>query len=113
MPVYEYECRRCGARNEFVESLGSGRIVAKKCKECGSTRLRKIISRAIYHPEVTLEDLGINVVRRPQYPQPQGPPGGKCPYCDTEADADADGSQSGPEGPPGPPGSKPESQKKS
>ncbi len=93
MPVYEYECRKCGTRNEFIEQLGAGRIVAKKCSNCGSLRLKKIISRAMYHPEVTLEDLGINVVRRPQTatPQPQGPPGGKCPYCDTEP-ATGDGS---------------------
>ena len=100
MPVYEYECRVCGARNEFIEQLGAGRIVAKKCSQCGGTRLKKIISRAMYHPEVTLEDLGIKVSRRPSPPAgavPQGPPGGKCPYCDPEPVADQ---QSGPPGPP-------------
>jgi len=94
MPIYEYECRKCGARNEFIEHLGVGRIVAKKCSICGSTRLKKLVSRAVYHPEVSLEDLGINVVRRPQpaTPFPQGPPGGKCPYCDTEPAASSDNS---------------------
>ena len=87
MPVYEYECRICGTRNEFIESLGAGRIVVKKCVKCGSGRLKKIVSRAIYHPEVTLEDLGVKVQYRPQseMPAPQGPPGGKCPYCDSAA----------------------------
>lgn len=88
MPIYEYECKKCGARNEFVESLGAGRIVARKCSQCGSTKLKKLISRAVYHPEVTLEDLGVKVVRQPAMPQSavpqQGPPGGKCPYCDPE-----------------------------
>ena len=75
--------------------------------------MKKIISRAIYHPEVTLEDLGINVVRQPQYPtpQPQGPPDGKCPYCDAEADT-ADTTQPGPGGPPGPPDAKQKSHRK-
>jgi len=87
MPIYEYTCRKCGARNEFVESLGRGRIAAKKCKECGSPRLAKAVSRFVYHPEVTLEDLGVKVVNRPAAPmpagmeQPQGPPPGGCPYC--------------------------------
>ncbi|MFA6450408.1 MAG: FmdB family zinc ribbon protein [bacterium] len=87
MPVYEYECKKCGTRNEFIESLGSGRIVVRKCSNCGSGRLKKIISRAVFHPEVTLEDLGVKVQYQKQAPMPaapQGPPGGKCPYCDTD-----------------------------
>jgi putative FmdB family regulatory protein len=86
MPVYEYECKKCGTRNEFIESLGAGRIVIKKCSNCGSGRLKKIVSRAVYHKEVTLEDLGVKVQyqQQPATPSmPQGPPGGKCPYCDT------------------------------
>jgi putative FmdB family regulatory protein len=94
MPVYEYECQQCGELNAFVEELGSGRIVARRCRKCGARKLRKVISKTVYHPEVTLEDLGINVVRRPaaqmpQAPQPQGPPGGKCPYCDAAAENDS------------------------
>lgn len=87
MPIYEYVCRKCGARNEFVESLGSGRIVSKKCKSCGSGRLKKAVSSFVYNPEVTLEDLGVNVVHTPAAPQPetpQGPPPGGCPYCGSE-----------------------------
>jgi putative FmdB family regulatory protein len=90
MPVYEYECLKCGEKNEFVEALGAGRIVARKCRKCGGANLKKIVSRAVFHPEVTLEDLGVKVVRRPasSMPAPQGPPGGKCPYCDsTPADS--------------------------
>ncbi len=90
MPIYEYECRKCGARNEFVETLGAGRILAKKCSACGCTRLKKIVSKAVYHPEVTLEDLGVNIQRSPA-PQhaPQHAPepvDGKCPYCGSELD---------------------------
>lgn len=98
MPVYEYECVKCGARNEFVEFLGSGRIVARKCRECGSARLRKLASRAVFHPEVTLEDLGVNVIRQPAPPAgsvPQGPPGGKCPYCDPDPEPSAPGGAGG------------------
>lgn len=102
MPVYEYECLKCGARTEFVEALGAGRIVARKCRECGGTRLKKIVSKAVFHPEVSLEDLGIKVVRRPAPPPgvPQGPPGGKCPYCDTDADTAATGPDKQQSGPP-------------
>jgi putative FmdB family regulatory protein len=87
MPIYEYICVKCGARNEFVESLGRGRITAKKCVECGSARLKKAVSKFAYHPEVTLEDLGVPIINRPAAPmpggmeQPQGPPPGECPYC--------------------------------
>ncbi|HOX28852.1 MAG TPA: zinc ribbon domain-containing protein [bacterium] len=89
MPVYEYECAQCGARSEIVEQLGAGRIPVRKCGVCGGTRLKKMASKIIYHPEVTLEDLGVNVIRQPA-PSPQcegtviGPPGGKCPYCDSD-----------------------------
>ncbi len=96
MPIYEYVCRKCGAKNEFVESLGSGRIVAKKCKSCGSGRLKKTVSSFVYNPEVTLEDLGVNVIHTPAAPQseaPQGPPPGGCPYCDSDSDTSNDGNQ--------------------
>jgi len=86
MPVYEYVCRKCGAKNEFIEHLGGGRIVARKCRQCGSPRLRKTVSSFSYHPEVTLEDLGVNVVHQPAPAVPQGPPPGGCPYCGQDED---------------------------
>lgn len=97
MPVYEYECVKCGAKNEFVESLGSGRVVGRKCSACGSLRLKKIASSFAFHKEVTLEDLGVKVNYQPMAPgttgenqMPQGPPPGGCPYCDGGAVSDTD-----------------------
>lgn len=91
MPIYEYICKQCGTKNEFVENLGPGRIVSKKCRNCGGVRLKKTVSSFVYTPEVSLEDLGVKIVRQPPAPQPgganmevprmDGPPPGGCPYC--------------------------------
>lgn len=105
MPVYEYECVKCGAKNEFVESLGTGRVVNRKCSSCGSPRLKKIASSFAYHKEVTLEDLGVKVNYRPSpggdggEEAPQGPPPGGCPYCNADDASDGAGStgNNGPE----------------
>ncbi|MFH1539272.1 MAG: zinc ribbon domain-containing protein [bacterium] len=78
MPVYEYACKACGETSEFVESP-SAPMPVKKCKKCGGVRLKRVVSGFSYHPEVTLEDLGVKVV--PRYDnRPQGPPPGGCPY---------------------------------
>lgn len=37
MPIYEFECERCGAR--FEELVRAGVEIA--CKECGSARTRR------------------------------------------------------------------------
>ncbi len=48
MPIYEYECRKCGAT--------SGLLIMKKedeekvaCLGCGSKKMSKVISRVTYH----------------------------------------------------------------
>jgi putative FmdB family regulatory protein len=44
MPVYEFVCNACGASvSVFVRSMSS--TVAGKCDRCGSTDLRRLISR--------------------------------------------------------------------
>ncbi|MEW5947267.1 MAG: zinc ribbon domain-containing protein [bacterium] len=78
MPVYEYECRKCGERHEFLESPGSPMPV-KKCRKCGGVRFKRAVSGFTYNPPVTLEDLGVKVVPRYDY-RPKGPPPGGCPY---------------------------------
>lgn len=40
MPIFEYECKGCGERFEFL-TLGSEKPV---CKKCGGTELEKMIS---------------------------------------------------------------------
>ena len=41
MPIYEYECRKCGARTEVMQKLTDKPLT--KCRECGG-RLEKLLS---------------------------------------------------------------------
>ena len=47
MPIYEYECRGCGERHEFIQKFSDS--VKRKCPSCGKLRLRKLISAAAFH----------------------------------------------------------------
>lgn len=40
MPIFEYQCRKCGAR---FEKLVSSADAAATCKECGSARVEKLL----------------------------------------------------------------------
>jgi len=41
MPTYDYECRKCGHRFEFFQSITAEPL--KKCPECGKRTLRRLI----------------------------------------------------------------------
>jgi putative FmdB family regulatory protein len=41
MPIYEYECTKCGCRSEVVQKVSDPLL--RKCKRCGGS-LRKLIS---------------------------------------------------------------------
>ena len=41
MPIFEYQCRKCGAK---FEKLVSSADVTATCKECGSARVEKLLS---------------------------------------------------------------------
>lgn len=41
MPLYEYECTKCGCRTEAFQKVGDPRLT--KCKSCGGS-LKKLIS---------------------------------------------------------------------
>ena len=41
MPIFEYQCRSCGAKFEKVVSSAEA---AATCKECGSPRVEKLLS---------------------------------------------------------------------
>lgn len=41
VPIYEYECRKCGARNEVMQKVTDKPL--SKCKKCGG-RLEKLLS---------------------------------------------------------------------
>ncbi len=98
MPLYEYRCEKCGHVSSFMEKMFEpprlffGR---KKCKHCGSKKLTKLISKAAGHVKRTqtemmneLKSMGnVQFVPQSRQAQPQGPPGGVCPY---EAQAKAE-----------------------
>ena len=43
MPIFEYICGRCGALSNIL--LLKGDPAPKRCKECGSGRIRRLMSR--------------------------------------------------------------------
>ena len=42
MPIYEFECGKCG--NRFEELLGSAAAPAPACPSCGAARARRLLS---------------------------------------------------------------------
>lgn len=44
MPIYEYECGKCGARFEMLVSSSIKRVKRVKCEKCGSAKVKKLIS---------------------------------------------------------------------
>jgi putative FmdB family regulatory protein len=44
MPIYEYLCRDCGRTSSFL-TLGVQVSLEPKCKNCGGSNLRKLVSR--------------------------------------------------------------------
>ncbi len=46
MPIYEYECSRCGQVEEVLQSFSDKPL--KKCNSC-SGRLHKLISQSSFH----------------------------------------------------------------
>lgn len=92
MPIYEYECKKCGRTSSFMEKMFERPRLffgKKRCKHCGSKKLRKIISSFSSKVERTrnetlneLKSMG-NVTFTPPAPKPpwgDGPPPGGCPY---------------------------------
>lgn len=46
MPIYEYQCKVCGATSEYLIVAGKDENIS--CKECGSTEVEKILSVASF-----------------------------------------------------------------
>jgi putative FmdB family regulatory protein len=42
MPIFEYQCRKCGHVTSFLEKSGSSETHA--CEKCGSKQTEKILS---------------------------------------------------------------------
>jgi len=57
MPIYEYVCQNCGKRINFL--VLNKQTFAPKCNKCGSSDLRRIMSRfcAVRSEESRLESL--------------------------------------------------------
>lgn len=51
MPIYEYECTRCGHRFEKIQSFKSAPI--KKCPQCGSK-----VEKLLHAPAVQFKGAG-------------------------------------------------------
>ncbi len=48
MPIYEYECERCGAASGFL-ILKKEDEEKVRCLGCGSKKMNKVISQVAYH----------------------------------------------------------------
>jgi putative FmdB family regulatory protein len=46
MPIYEYECERCGEVDEFLQKISDKPLT--KCKKC-SGKLHKLMSQNSFH----------------------------------------------------------------
>ena len=42
MPIFEYQCKKCGHVTEFLEQAGSRK--AHACEKCGSGKTEKVFS---------------------------------------------------------------------
>ncbi len=42
MPIYEYECRKCGHEFEALQKVSDGAL--RKCPECGALKLQRLVS---------------------------------------------------------------------
>ncbi|MEW6439355.1 MAG: FmdB family zinc ribbon protein [bacterium] len=89
MPIYEYQCRKCGSVSSYLERRNQWRILGRKCGCCGSRRTRRILStfsctvkRTRIETLNELQHLGpVRVAPRPAPPEscpyrPQGNPEG-------------------------------------
>jgi len=58
MPIYEYKCEDCGRKSSFL-ILKTDDIFSKVCTHCGSSSLKRIMSRfaAVRSEEDRLESL--------------------------------------------------------
>ncbi|HOX46847.1 MAG TPA: zinc ribbon domain-containing protein [Myxococcota bacterium] len=46
MPIYEYECTRCGDQTEAIQGFHDAPL--KKCEKCGG-KLHKLVSESAFH----------------------------------------------------------------
>ncbi|MEX1195820.1 MAG: zinc ribbon domain-containing protein [Dehalococcoidia bacterium] len=72
MPIYEYKCANCGTLNSvFTKSVSAS--VDAKCRECGSKKLERALSKfAVHRSEAdVLRDYGSEPKRLEDYKDPR------------------------------------------
>lgn len=42
MPIYEYQCSKCGFQTEVLQKISDAPL--KKCSECGKSAMQKMVS---------------------------------------------------------------------
>lgn len=47
MPIYEYQCGKCGEQHEVIQKFSES--PKRKCPSCGALRLKKLISAPAFH----------------------------------------------------------------
>ena len=72
MPIYEFKCARCGKLNSVFTRTVSSRVDAR-CKECGSKKLERTLSKFAYHKSEAdiLRDYGAEPRRLEDYKDPR------------------------------------------
>ena len=51
MPIYEYQCKVCGATSEYLIGMGKDEDVS--CKGCGSIEMERILSVASFMDKIS------------------------------------------------------------
>lgn len=54
MPIYEYQCKKCGAVSEFLCGIGKQDLVS--CKKCGSQDVERLISAPSFLSDSVKQD---------------------------------------------------------
>jgi putative FmdB family regulatory protein len=94
MPIYEFECKKCGKVTAFIEKVDEIRFWFRKCQHCGSYKLKRIMSAFTPNPQESLNEMLNDMDRKgqikfvPQTQKPIGPPPGGCPYAQNDSTND-------------------------
>ncbi len=98
MPIYEYECRKCGGKTQFLEKRSSRRWLSfgRRCGGCGSRKLQRVYSAFATRRNESMGEL-LNEMSRmgsvnfvPRSPT-TGPPPGGCPFEKESKEESKDG----------------------
>ncbi len=63
MPIYEYQCNKCEAEFDCVVMRASEKFTPK-CEKCGSTDVKKLVSRVRYMAGPKEDGLAANAEKR-------------------------------------------------